>query len=249
MQIVHYWNREEIPDHISGCLATFREHNPEMTQLVFNERTAEELIAEHYGGRHLEAFRACAVPAMQADYFRYCAVHALGGVYTDANAACLLPLEPLLKGEGCLFGDAPRVLNNFFAFRSPGHPFLALAVEVATTNIENRISENVALTTGPIIFSGLVGLHRDGSLDAIRESAGRWRPLLDSCLEPLLDSFEKAIEAKGPLDGALEGVHLSTRAEMLTRVHKPEYRYETPEPHWAHRKGSIYRSREGQTPA
>ena len=178
---------------------------------------------------------------MQADYFRCCGVYALGGLYADANTACTGPLRPWLEVDGQLFGDSPRVGNVAFAFRSAGHPFLALAIEVATTNIERRVSENVAVVTGPMVFSGLVQLHLNGSMEAIRETAGKWKPLLDSCWGPLVDSFERAIDERGPLADALQGVRLSPRAEMLALLDKPEYRYKTAEPHWAHWKGSIYR--------
>lgn len=241
--IVQYWNSEEIPEHIAGCMATFREQNPEMPQLVFDEGAAEKLIAERFGARHARAFRTCAVPAMQADYFRYCAIHALGGIYVDANAACTDSLRPLFETEGQLFGDSPRVLNNVFAFRSPAHPFLELAIEVATTNIEKRVSESVALTTGPVIFGGLVTLNREGSLDPLRRTAGEnWKPLVDECWEALVESFESAVGDRSSLAEALQGVRVSPRSEMLTRIHKPEYRYKTAEPHWAHWEGSIFRS-------
>jgi hypothetical protein len=242
--IIQYWNRQDVPDHIADCLATYEEHNPTMPHRVFHEQAAAELIAEHFGARHAEAFQACAVPAMQADYFRYCAVHTLGGVYADANSACTDSVQScFLASEGQLFGTLPDgpVLNNVFAFRSPGHPLLALAVEIATTNIETRLSETVAVTTGPAIFSGLLVLHREGSLDPLRRLVGERRSFLDRCWAPFVNSFERAVERHGPLEKAFEGVRLSPRAEMLARIHKPEYRYQTAERHWAHWEGSIFR--------
>lgn len=244
--IIQYWHSEEIPSYIGERVETFREHNPDMRHLVFSERTAGELIAERFGERHAKAFRACAVPAMQADYFRYCGVHALGGVYADADFASARPLRPLLSdGEGQLFEQpSGPVLNGLFAFRAPGHPFLAMAVEVATTNIENQLSNSVALTTGPAIFSGLLQLHRSESLESLRESAGpRWRPIIESCWEPLVDAFSRALQDHGPVAKALQGVHVSTRAQMLTWVKRPETElpYKSADDYWANWTGSIFR--------
>jgi hypothetical protein len=146
--IIQYWDNEEAPAEVAALLATFEAANPDLPHLVFSERRAAELIAERFGPRHAEAFAACAVPAMQADYFRYCALHALGGVYVDADFRCVAPLRPLLdeSAGGTLFGRAqlPRpwrlakyewreragpyrvIMNSIFAFPSPGHPLLEL---------------------------------------------------------------------------------------------------------------------------
>lgn len=243
--IVQYWHSDRIPDYIAELLATFREGNQDMPHLVFDEGAAEELIAERFGARHVAAFRSCAVPAMQADYFRYCAVHALGGVYVDADFGYSRPLRPLLEAEGQLFEQPPRgpMLNNLFAFRSPGHPFMALAVEVATRNIERRLSDNVALTTGPAIFTGLLQLHRGGSLEEVRRLIRpSWRPDVDSCWEQLVDSLTGALADHGSA-AALAGVSISSRAEMLTWVRRPETElpYKRDDQYWANWKGSIFR--------
>lgn len=245
--IVQYWHDEDIPAQITPLLATFDEHNPDMPHLVFNERSATEFIAERYGARHAEAFQVCGVPAMQADYLRYCAVHSLGGIYADANFVTERALQPLLETEGYLFAQPPLgpVLNGFFAFRSPGHPLLEMAIEAATRNIETRISESVALTTGPVIFSGLIQLLRGGSPEDLREVAGqRIRPFLDSCWEALIDSLRDVINDRGRSEDVLEGVRISTRAEMQTWVWKPPIRHKG---HWAHWKGTIFRPAESRT--
>ena len=186
--IVQYWHSEEIPAEIAVTMSSFRRRNPGMPHLVFSEATAAEFIAERFSRRELAAFRACAVPAMQADYFRYCAVLALGGVYLDADLECVGSLSSLLEmaSHGVLFG-MPRlsppfrrplyewrerigpfwvVNNNIFAFKAAGHPLLEIALELSTVNIENRVAENVALTTGPAIFTSLYLLREVGSLEA-----------------------------------------------------------------------------------
>jgi hypothetical protein len=111
---------------------------------------------------------------MRADYFRYCAVLALGGVYADASFRCIAPLHPLLdRGDGTIFRKTPPgfILNGFFLFASPGHPLLRLALDVATANIEQRAGEMVQMVTGPWIFTALSVLHRLGSIDRLRRDA------------------------------------------------------------------------------
>jgi hypothetical protein len=191
--IVQYWHSAEVPDYIAALLASFEEANRDLPHLIFDRHAAEELIGARLGARQATAFRACAVPAMQADYFRYCALHALGGVYADADFRCLAPLRALIADRDgpTLFGRPelpprwrnPRfewreragpyrvVMNSLFAFPSPGHPLLELAIEIATANVEGRIAEDVALVTGPAVFTALYLLRERGSFAGFLEYA------------------------------------------------------------------------------
>jgi Glycosyltransferase sugar-binding region containing DXD motif len=173
--IVQYWHSAEVPPDVAELMGTFAAHNPELPYRSFSEPEAERLIARHYGARELAAFRACAVPAMQADYFRYCAVRALGGVYVDADFRCRRSLTDLVHSTkgGMLFRREPQgnLINGFFAFRAPGHPLLRLALDVATSNIERRAPVKVNTATGPWIFSSLAVLHELGSAVRARRAA------------------------------------------------------------------------------
>ncbi|MEX2081371.1 MAG: glycosyltransferase [Dehalococcoidia bacterium] len=242
--IIQYWHREKPPEQIVELMATFRARNPGMRHLVFDESGAAGFIEERYGARHAAVFRSCAVPAMQADFFRFCAVHALGGIYADANFACRRDLRPLLEPVGQLFARPPLgpVLNGVFAFRSPEHPLLGICIEVATRNIELRISEVIGLIGGTAILTGLTHLHRGGRLEDLRElPRPRWRAEFDACLDQLNESVRGAIDEHGPLEKAFAGVRISERSEMLTFVKKPKLRFENPDGHWAHWQGAAFR--------
>jgi hypothetical protein len=236
--IIQYWHDEDIPSYIQELLGTVQAQNPNRRRLLFNEQTADELIAEHFGERELDAFRSCAVPAMQADYFRYCAVSALGGIYLDADFGCYRSLDSLLKTEGRLFKhpNGP-VVNGFFGFRSAGHPLLAMTVEIATSSIEARWTNNVGFVTGPLIFSGLDHLRHAGSFDRLRGTLGEeWGPALDVA--------KKAVEIHGPIEKAFDGVCVSSRATMESWIRVPdqhELLYKQGGTYWSNWKGSIYR--------
>ncbi|MGC1852015.1 MAG: glycosyltransferase [Solirubrobacterales bacterium] len=169
--IIQYWHSAEVPTEISELVSTFRDQNPTMRHLLFNETEAMALIAEHYTDREVAAFRACAVPAMQADYFRYCAILALGGIYADADFRCRQPLHSLVEqfnGE-CLFtGSRGQIMNGFFLLQKPHHPLLRLTLDIATHNIEQRFSERIWLVTGPGIFNGLAILYKRGFSDTAK---------------------------------------------------------------------------------
>lgn len=236
--IVQYWHSEKIPGYISELLRTVREENPHRSHCLFSERTAAEFIDEHFSERELSAFRACAVPAMQADYFRYCAIYAMGGIYVDADFACNRPLDSLLETKGQLFKhpNGP-IVNGFFAFRASNHPLLAMTLEIATSNIESRWTNNVGFATGPLIFSGLERLRRAESFERLHEtSREKWQPAIEMA--------ERAVEIHGPIENAFDDVRISSRTTMDRWVRVPDQEnllYKAENTYWSKWRGSIYR--------
>lgn len=258
--ISQYWNSAVVPDYVVELFETFRAQNPDCRHLVLDEREAEGFIAERFGERQAAAFRACAVPSMQSDYFRYCAVLAHGGVYADADYRCLRPLRPLI--EGCEGGEiflgptlhplgerqTRRVWSGFFAFRHPGHPFLELALELATANMEARIAERVWpagehvreaiwLTVGPGVPTLMRFIHEWGSFDAFVEGVA------GSPAEPFAELYCETIGEYGRIVAAFEGVRVSSNEAMFSWVGRPEQAlpYKETDVHWHNVKSAIFR--------
>jgi mannosyltransferase OCH1-like enzyme len=237
--IVQYWHEDVRPEHVVEALASVREHNSQARQRVFDQSAAREFIADHYGAREATAFDACAAPAMQADYFRYCAINALGGIYCDANFHCRGSLGRLLGRytDGVLFGrqdPVPELLkrmyrwpypvgpfravsNGLFGFDRSGHPLLELAIEVATANVENRIEAgqvSVWLATGPAIFTSMYLLRELGSTDSFMGySAG-------TVLEPSASLFCDVVGDYGRVERAFAGVTVLPEKERDRLVFK-----------------------------
>jgi Glycosyltransferase sugar-binding region containing DXD motif len=256
--IVQYWHGEDVPGEIGQLLVSFREQNPEMRHLVFSEASAERFIDDRFGSRELAAFRACAVPAMQADYLRYCAVLHYGGVYADADLRCVAPLSSLLDAAetGILFGWEklpPRwqntsfewrervgpyraVLNSLFAFASPGHPLLELAVEIATANVENRVAEDVGLTTGPAIFTCLYLLRELGSFGAYVDYVEGG--VLESSAPLLCETIGDYHRVPRAFSGVLIPPMAESQAWAFTPRPPPSYKATS---HWADVTSSIFR--------
>lgn len=239
--IVQYWHSEDVPDEIAELLASFPERNPSLRHLVFHEHTAEAFIAAHLSSREVAAFRDCAVPAMQADYFRYCAILALGGLYSDADFRCVTDLRPLIPaaGDGQLFrGREGNVINGVFAFGSPAHAFLELALEIATANIERRLYDRVYYTTGAPIFMSLIALHENGSFDGLisRTAGSPYAKLARSCCE-VIDDYDR-------VGRALKGIEVAGVGEYQAFVRLPEgsLRYKKSSAHWPNRRGEIFRT-------
>ena len=257
--IVQYWDTGELPAEIAPLMATFDLESPRLTRVVFDRESAAELIATRFGGAHAKAFDSCAVPAMQADYLRYCAIHALGGIYADVDFRCVGALSELLAepGTGTLYGRAELparwrkpelewreragdyrvVMNSFFAFPRPGHPLLALAIEIASANISARVAEDVALVTGPAIFTSLYQLHVLGSFSAFVEY------LQGSALEHAAQMHCETIGEYARVERAFAGVRVLPEPESrrwVTDSDRP-LPYKQSATHWPNVTSSIYR--------
>lgn len=256
--LVQYWHQENIPADVGEMLALAREHNPELRHLVFSEEKAADFIGTHCTSREAEAFAACAVPAMQADYFRYCAIHALGGVYCDADSRCVGSFAPLLHGVGTLFeGSAPGfITNHLFAFRDPGHPLLKLTIDIATAGIESRFSESIVLVTGPRVFWMLAAILRTGSFDAFTERVNAFfdaNPRVEDFdqvqlinrerLHLYLESIRSVVGDHSRVVAAFDGVVLLPNAEIASFVGGggSNLAYKRTEDHFPNWPGSIYR--------
>lgn len=158
LPLVQYWDTGHPPDEVARLMASWAD-DPAFAYVTFDRDAADAFIAAQFDGATLAAFRQCAVPAMQADLFRYCLLFAHGGIYVDAdteNGGTLPDMIARLAGpRGALMNRHGRVANDFIFVRAPGDPLLARTIAIAVQNIERRISGNVWEVTGPRIFTGL----------------------------------------------------------------------------------------------
>jgi len=242
-------------------MATFPSHNPGLRHVLFDEATADAFIVAHFPTRQVEAFRACASPASQADYLRYCAAFVMGGLCIDADVRCRRALDSLFarSERGTVFGqrDPPAeriariagwphsvgryrtLVNGVFSFARSGDPLLELAIEVATANIENRLGEGpvgIWVTTGPGVLTAAYILHRLGSIDAfLRYTKG-------TVLERSAALFCEVVADASRVDSAFEGLDMLAVEETgawFEHVGVP--RSSTGVSHWSSPDGSISR--------
>ena len=259
--IFQYWDKEVVPGYVGDLCDSFRRHNPGLRHRLLSEGEAERFIAEHFTAREVEAFRACAVPSMQSDYFRYCSVLAAGGFYADADYRCLASLQPLVeRSEGGEIFLGPtvhhhngrptrRVWSGFFVFRKPGHPFLRLALDIATANLEARIPERVWgpgqkvvesiwLTVGPGVPTLMRSIRDCGSLDAFVDD------VKGSDAEPFAELYCDVVGDYQRIVEAFEGVCVSPHESMCHWVGRPDspLPYKETDTHWHNVTTRIFRS-------
>lgn len=168
LRVFQYWHDADPPDDVREVMESW--HVRGLRHQLFDETAARRLI-DSVSPSAGAAFRACAVPAMQSDLFRYAALWLHGGVYADVSLrnhdVLALPGGP----RGALFlrgtpEEPPvRIVNGLMLVRKRHDPLLRWALDQATANVRARSSRNTWEVTGPGVLTRLLEADEAGLLD------------------------------------------------------------------------------------
>jgi hypothetical protein len=248
VKLFQYWDSPEPPDDVAAWIDSVRTLNPDFEHQLFSRDGAAGFIQDQLGARALAAFQACAVPAMQADYFRLCALFACGGLWIDADTEALGPIRSLTD-------DAPRSLmlewdeflgTTVMMFRSPADPFAGAFLDLATRNIESRSFSSPVIATGPMLADALRAL-LDPAWAAVM-APRREEPLVQTRLG-LIEHIRPLIRVTDELVAAYRAMTIRHTVSALERLRFGEPAYKKTPRHWANWKGSIYATPPDRTPA
>ena len=153
-KIIHqFWDRPEPPTDVRERMATWRAKHPDWDYRHWHDDTAEAFILAEFGNEAARCFRASTVPAMRSDILRVAAVLKFGGVYIDADMACIKSVAKLRDTDCLLYerskGDLPWILYNAFIMAVPGHRVIRRMWDQIILNVSNEVSHNVSVLTGP----------------------------------------------------------------------------------------------------
>ena len=250
MKLFQYWDTGEPPEEVAGWIEGFRAMNPDMTHRLYDQDSASWFIGKHLGQREQRAFDACAVPAMQADYFRLCALGAKGGVWFDADCIAARPLATLIERIPSLLLVVLEggIINSALVARAPRNPFLCACLAAATNIIETRqfdqaLKMNAILSVaGPGLLTAVWTLAdpdwpAEGPLGRFAPPLASW----DIQSPTVLETVQSAVAITAQVRSAIAGatfLHL-TSVQKWGRPGEP--RYKDSSRHWLHWQGSIYR--------
>ena len=242
MKLFQYWDGAQPPADVAGWVDGFRTRNPEFEHVLLNEATSLDFITRHYGPREAAAFRACAVPAMQADLIRLCVLDVFGGVYVDADNQSLRPLSELID-------RAPRSLaflwtglinNGFLMFRRPADPFVRACLALTLDNIEARRFEIEFTATGPGVVNAVRAVADPSCLDTVLAAFDN--PVCCSWGLPALVEHARAmIPATPELIEAVASLTLMHALAASPWIGADQPSYKQGDRHWPNWKGAIYR--------
>ncbi len=160
ISVYMYWMQGKPPDDVHTIIKSW-EALPQLDVQLFDDDTAKNFIQDQFGGRYVKAYQRCKIPAMRADFFRLCILEARGGVYTDVDCEVtdFDALYAYAEGDGLLILRRAKrehgwnVRNDFIVALRPHTPILQYALEIALTNIEQRLDDSVWLVSGPGILT------------------------------------------------------------------------------------------------
>lgn len=119
------------------------------TYRFYNDQDAADFMDRHFPPQVREAFDAIVPGALRADLFRYCVLLIHGGVYADVDVLLESNLDELLWGNvgfmvpldepGDQRGHQYCFWNGLLA-TTPGHPFVAKAIEMVVNHVRNRFT-------------------------------------------------------------------------------------------------------------
>ena len=157
MKLFQYWDTDSPPDDVAAWIEGFRAQNPEFKHRLYSRDSASRFIRKHLGQREQKAFDAIAVPSMQSDYFRYCAVETLGGLYLDADYQPGQPLSGLIAQapHALMLKWWGHVVGGALMCREPGNAFIRACRELTTDNIENRRFPSAFTAGGPGVMNAI----------------------------------------------------------------------------------------------
>ena len=241
MKLFQYWDTGHPPDDVAAWIEAIRLGNPELDHRLYDRDRAHWFIGKHIGRREQRAFEACAVPAMQADYFRLCALRRSGGVYVDADVQTLQPMSSLwaMAPHGLMEERRGQIMSGVILVRRSEDPYINAALRLCTINIENRDIPNVFTATGP------------GVLNAIRavlkpELAAGLIGAMDNMLQrswlftELVERARQEIPVTDELVRSFDGFTLLPKRDLRRWIGKDAPAYKQTQRHWLHWRGSIY---------
>ena len=244
MKLFQFWDTPEPPAEVKGWMDGFRTLNPGLEYVRFDTDSAAGFIAQHHGPREVAAFRACAVPAMQADYMRLCALDVLGGVYLDADSQCRQPLDGVLDlAPRSLLTTWLGLLNNaLMLFRKPHDPFVGACLRLATKNIEERRFSTTFTAAGPGVLNAIRALIEP---DALPEIAACFdNPICETWgFSDLLEHARASVEVTPELVEAYRSITLVHALAISPWIGSDAPSYKETDRHWLNWTGSIYQER------
>jgi len=89
----------ELPQYIKDCTDSYKINNPDWEYRYMNAKERSEFILKVYGKEWHDIYINFPHNIMRADLWKYLVVYQYGGLYTDIDSICKLPLNNLINNN------------------------------------------------------------------------------------------------------------------------------------------------------
>jgi len=129
---------------------------PRYKFIFYNDAECANFIKTYFDEKIYNAYMSLnnCYGAMKADFFRYCVLYKIGGIYLDIKSKINIPLALIIRPEDSCILDIPRnylepwrekmpTYEQWILIFEPNHPYLNEMIQQMVTNIENKYEPKI----------------------------------------------------------------------------------------------------------
>ena len=146
--IVQTYHTDILPFRMRLATESWPRLNPEYEYQFFDDLMCENFIRDNFNLDVVNAFNGLIPGAFKADLFRYCFLYINGGVYSDIDNICEVPLDSFINEEDTFisvkdnsFGNEGLIYNSFIACEK-NQPILKKTIDLIVYNVLNKVYPN-----------------------------------------------------------------------------------------------------------
>ena len=177
--IIHYtFKNNNLPKDIIDVMEYNKKMCPNCEFRFYDDLACDAFIKDNFPDKVFNAYKKLnpIYGAMKADFFRYCVLYILGGIYIDIKVKITVPIFSLIRPDDICILDMPRrmelyrrcskpTFEQWLLIFAPGHPYLKSIINLMIYYIELRYEpkqicnillntkQKVLNVTGPDAFS------------------------------------------------------------------------------------------------
>jgi mannosyltransferase OCH1-like enzyme len=175
-----------LPAEIVSIIKHNKKVCPSCKFIFYDDNDCDNFIKNNFVERTYCAYKNInpVYGAMKADFFRYCVLYKLGGVYLDIKSIIYYPIFKLLKPDDICILDLPRnylekwrknspTYEQWLLIFAPGHPYLLEMINQMTHYIEIKYEpkiynygvlnskQQILHVTGPDAFTKVINNYNE----------------------------------------------------------------------------------------
>lgn len=139
-RIIHQTFEENyVPKNMAESAQTWINLNPQYEYNFYDRHDRYNFISNNFDPKITKAYLSLNSGAGQADIFRACVIYLKGGIYSDLDQECLIPLNNYIPNDvDCLTGIDRNTPHQSFLAYSPKHPIIKLWIDLGIDRILNN---------------------------------------------------------------------------------------------------------------
>lgn len=154
---------KKLPPDIARIVLNNKKVCSKCKFVFYDDSDCDNFIKTRFSARVYNAYKKInnVYGAMKADFFRYCVLYKIGGIYLDIKSVISYPILKLINKDDTCILDVPRndkepyrifspTYEQWLLMFSPNHPYLLEMINMMVHYIENKYVprlENYNLST------------------------------------------------------------------------------------------------------